>query len=209
MDDKRLKGPCSAVAVILMGVLLAGMPANAQDRTELGVADSFSVQGTSGSKADPDVKLFGYTLFGTNASGAVAVTSGVGNVYVQNSLEVGSNVYLHGAGLVFPDASVQTTAYTTNAVIATMVVAGECDTNRLDILFSTNYIVTGVKVLQAPVIAQEIRVYTNGTVADTFTLSSESASHSLSLGLGAFDRLGIACTNLNGIVLFSFEGRRL
>lgn len=188
-------------------MLLLATTSHAQTRTEFGISDSLVVQGASGSKADPDVKLAGYTVCGTNAAGAVAVTSGVGNVYIQNNLEIGSNLYCHGAGIVFPDASVQTTAYTTNALVSTMV-GGECDTNRVDILFSTNYLITAVKVVQTPIINQSVLVYTNGVVVDTFALTTDKVSRVLSFGLGAYDRLGIACTNINGIVLFSFEGRR-
>jgi hypothetical protein len=195
------------IAFVLIGCVLACRLASAQGRTELGVADSFVVQGTSGTKADPDVKLAGYTLFGTNAAGALSVTSGAGNVYIQNSLEVGSNLYLHGGGLVFPDATTQTTAYTAGNITGPLL-SGECDTNRLDILVSTNYIITGIKVLQTPVVPQMIEIYVNGTAVDAFALSTNTVARSLSFSLAAFDRLGIACTNLNGTVLFSFEGRR-
>lgn len=196
------------MAFLLAAIILVGRFASAQGRTELGVSDSFVVQGTAGSKTDPDVKLAGYTLFGTNAAGAVAVTSGVGNVYIQNSLEVGSNLYLRGNGLVFPDATTQTTAYVSSNIIYTLV-SGECDTNRLDMLFSTNYVITGVKVQQSVVIPQVIQVYSNGTVVDSFALAANTAARGLSFGMAAFDRLGISCTNINGTVLFSFEGRRL
>jgi hypothetical protein len=194
--------------VVLAVIVLAGTHAGAQGRTELGVADSFVVEGTSGSKTDPDVRLSGYTLLGTNAAGATAVTSGVGNVYIQNSLEIGSNLYVRGLGVVFPDATTQTTAYSTNVMPAALV-GGECDTNRTDILFSTNYVVTGLKVMQMPVIPQTVQVYTNGILLDSFALTTDRAAHALLFGLGAFDRLGIACTNAAGIVLFSFEGRRI
>lgn len=187
--------------------LFFGRSAGAQGRIEMGVADSFVVQGTSGTKSDPDVKLAGYSVFGTNVAGAYAVTSGVGNVYIQNSVEIGSNLYLHGDGLVFPDATIQTTAYVASNIISTLV-SGECDTNRLDILASTNYVITGVKIMQSPVIPQMIQIYSNGTTVDAFVFATNTVARSLSFSLAAFDRLGIACTNINGTVLFVFEGRR-
>jgi hypothetical protein len=192
--------------VLFLCALFADMPAGAQSRTELGVADSFVVQGMSGSKTDPDVKLSGYTLFGTNAAGAVAVTSGVGNVYIQNSLEVGSNVYLRGVGLIYPDVTTQTTAYVKTQ--ACSLASGECDTNRLDVLFSTSYRINAVRVWQASVLPQAIRVYTNGVQADSFDLSTASASRTVVFNMQMYDRLGIACTNTGGTVLFCFEGYR-
>ena len=187
-----------------------GQLAVVSNRVGIGTIAPSAVLEVTGGGADGIVAFMtdGYAVFGTNVDGASAVTSGVGNVYIQNSVEVGSNIHFHGSGIVFPDATIQTTAYTTNAMIATMV-GGECDTNRVDILFTTNYVVTGVKVLQTPVIPQTVYVYTNGVLVDTFALTTDRVSRVLSLGLGTFDRLGIACTNVSGTVLFSFEGRRL
>ena len=203
-----LKGQVIRVALLSVGLACVGGFAFAQGRTELGVADSFVVQGTTGTKADPDVNLAGYTLFGTNGAGALSVTSGVGNVYIQNNLEVGSKLFLHGQGLVFPDATTQTTAYVAGNGTGTLL-SGECDTNRLDMLFSTNYVITGVKVMQSPNIPQWVQVYVNGSQMDAFALSSNTAARTVSISLAAFDRLGISCTNISGTILFSFEGRRL
>ncbi len=195
-----------SLTVLWMTIIFAGLSALAQGRIEMGVADSFVVEGKTGSKTDPDVTLAGYTLFGTNAAGAVAVTSGVGNVYIQNSLEIGSSLYLRGNGLIFPDATTQATANVISPLSS--LVSGECDTNRLDILVGTNYVITGVKVMQTSVIPQFIQVYSNGTVVGSFALATSTAASDLSLNLAAYDRLGIACSNLNGTVLFVFEGRR-
>lgn len=191
--------------VVMGGLLFSGFLAWSQERTELGVADSFTVNGTRGTKDDPDVKLSGFTVFGTNASGAVAVTSGVGNAYMQGSLEVGSNIHVHGVGIVFPDSTTQTTAFASGS-LGSSLVSGECDTNRTDILMSTNYVVTSVKVQQSPVIPQGVQVYSNGVPVVLFGVGAGMAEQALSLNLGAFDRLGIACTNLSGTVLFVFEG---
>ena len=44
----------------------------------------------------PDLEVQGYTIFGTNATDALSVTSGWGNVYIDDSLEVHSNVVVQG-----------------------------------------------------------------------------------------------------------------
>jgi hypothetical protein len=194
-------------SVLMGGLLFSGIFAWSQERTELGVADSFTVNGTRGTKDDPDVKLSGFTVFGTNTLGAVAVTSGVGNVYIQNTLEVGSNIHVHGVGIVFPDSTTQTTAFASSS-LGSSLVSGECDTNRTDILMSTNYVITSVKVQQSPVIPQGVQVYSNGVPVGLFGVGSGTAEQGLSLSMNAFDRLGIACTNVNGTVLFVFEGYR-
>jgi hypothetical protein len=42
------------------------------------------------------MEVRGFSVFGTNTTGAASVTSGWGNVYIQHSLEIGSNIYVHG-----------------------------------------------------------------------------------------------------------------
>lgn len=63
-------------------------------QTEMGIEGDLSVFGTGGSTASPNLKVIGYSAFGSNFSGASSVTSGVGNVYIQNSLEVDSNLFV-------------------------------------------------------------------------------------------------------------------
>lgn len=83
------------VIVIFPVLCLLGMTVSAQ-RVEMGVADSFVVNGITGSKTDPDANIKGYTLFGTNGTGAMVVTSGAGNVFVQSNLEVGVSLTVQG-----------------------------------------------------------------------------------------------------------------
>lgn len=72
--------------------LLQNPMAAAQDAdTETGIEDDLTVQGKQGTKTDPDLEVNGYAAFGTNFAGAAVATAGVGNVYIQNNLEVGSN----------------------------------------------------------------------------------------------------------------------
>jgi hypothetical protein len=44
----------------------------------------------------PDLQVGGFTVFGTNTTGATSVTSGWGNVYIDGSLQVNSNVVVGG-----------------------------------------------------------------------------------------------------------------
>lgn len=194
--------------LLLVGLLLGlgALTCPAQDiNVEAGFEDDVTVRGRNGTKADPDLEVQGYTAFGTNFSNASFATSGVGQVYIQRSLEVGSNLYVRGSA-VFPDGSVQSTAYTTNSTI--MLASGECDTNRVDILFSSPYLVSTVRVWQATAIGQAVSVFVNGSSVSTFNFSGSSATSALAINLSSSDRLGILCTNFNGTVLFSFEGRR-
>jgi hypothetical protein len=49
-------------------------------------------QAPGGDKDNPDLHVDGYALFGTNTTAASVVTSGVGNVFIQNNLQIGSNL---------------------------------------------------------------------------------------------------------------------
>lgn len=203
MKTKRA-WPAFGLAMILLG-WAAGV--RAQDAgTEIGVEDDVTVRGRGGTKADPDFEVQGYSAFGTNFAGATYATSGVGNVYIQNWLEVGAGVVARGSGVTYPDGTVQATAYNTNMVFT--LASGECDTNRVDILFSTDYAVGAVRVWQSPVTSQTVVVFLNGSSVTSFPFVTASTSQTLSINLTAFDRLGILCTNINGTILFAFEGRR-
>lgn len=190
---------------VALGALMFGGIASAQDiGTEAGFEDDVTIRGRGGSKADPDLEVHGYTAFGTNFSAASFVTSGVGQVFIQRNLEVGSNLYLR-AGAVFPDGTQQTTAYSTNRSF--MLASGECDTNRLDILFSSAYLIHTIRVWQASAAGQAVSVFLNGSAVTTFPFTTTSTTVPLSINLSAFDRVGVLCTNVNSTVLFAFEGR--
>jgi hypothetical protein len=88
------------------------------------------------------------------------------------------------------------------------LVSGECDTNRTDVLFSTNYAVTAVYVWQAAATNQSVFVYTNSVVMDAFPVSSLTGARALNINVTRYDRLGIAGSNLNSVIEFCFEGRR-
>lgn len=197
--QKILRGIC------VLSALAIGPRALAQDaNVEAGFEDDVTVRGRGGSKLDPDLEVQGYTGFGTNFSAASYVTSGVGQVYIQGNLEVGANLYARSP-VVFPDGSAQATAYSTNRVA--MLASGECDTNRVDILFSSAYLVSTVRVWQAAASGQAVSVLVNGSSVTTFPFTATSATTPLAINLSAFDRLGILCTNASSTVLFAFEGR--
>ncbi len=50
-----------------------------------------------GSKTQPDLQVGGFTVFGTNVAGSTATTSGWGNVYIDGSLQVNSNLHVTGS----------------------------------------------------------------------------------------------------------------
>lgn len=202
---RYLHGSRRIAGWLTAGVLAFGGIALAQDTgVEAGFEDDVTIRGRGGNKADPDLEVQGYTAFGTNYSAASFVTSGVGQVFIQRNLEVGSNLYAR-ASVVFPDGTAQTTAFSTNK--AHMLASGECDTNRIDILFSSNYLVNTLRVWQASAAGQAVSVFLNGSSVTTFPFSTTSTTIPLSVNIAAFDRLGILCTNVNSTVLFAFEGR--
>jgi hypothetical protein len=94
------------------------------------------------------------------------------------------------------------------AIPTTSIVSGECDTNRTDILFSTNFTINSVYVFQDSTSAQGVYLYTNSVVFDSFFFSSKNASHSFNVSVGQFDRLGIATSNTVSTIDFCFQGKR-
>lgn len=86
--------------------------------------------------------------------------------------------------------------------------SGECDTNRVDVLFSTNYVISAVYVWQPEARPNQVTVYTNGVSVDTFSFSDITGSKAVTLALGRFDRLGIAASSTAHVVQFAFEGTR-
>lgn len=60
-------------------------------------AGVLSVCADGGDVNNPDLQVNGFAVFGTNAAGAISVTSGWGSVYIQRSAEIGSNLVIHGS----------------------------------------------------------------------------------------------------------------
>lgn len=50
-----------------------------------------------GSSENPDLQVEGFAVFGTNTTGSTSVTSGWGSVYIDGSLQVGSNLHINGS----------------------------------------------------------------------------------------------------------------
>jgi len=88
------------------------------------------------------------------------------------------------------------------------LVSGECDTNRVDVLFSTNYIIRNVCIWQPVATNQAVFLYTNSVPLATLPFAATTDYQPVNVTLGRFDRLGIACSNLNSVVQFCFEGNR-
>lgn len=55
-----------------------------------------SAFGQGATKADPDLQVGGFAVFGTNLTGAGVVTSGWGSAYMEGSLQVHSNLVVDG-----------------------------------------------------------------------------------------------------------------
>ncbi len=97
----------------------------------------------------------------------------------------------------------------TNAINPTVSVAsGECDTNRLDVLFGTNYTMTSICVWQDSTDNQMVFLYKNGVQFDSLFFNTATASKTFSVNLQKFDRLGVASSNVNNVVNFCFQGRK-
>ena len=88
------------------------------------------------------------------------------------------------------------------------LVSGECDTNRTDVLFSTNYLLSAVYVWQERPTNQFVYLLTNSVVFDSFVFAGATTKRAVSVNVGQYDRLGIACSNLSSVVEFCFEGNR-
>lgn len=88
-----------AVGITAWCVALTG--ALAQDAgVEFGAEDDMTVLGQEGTKDDADLEVKGYSVFGTSGADAASVTSGVGNVYIDGSAELGSNLFVQGSAAV-------------------------------------------------------------------------------------------------------------
>jgi hypothetical protein len=87
------------------------------------------------------------------------------------------------------------------------LVSGECDTNLVEILFSTNYTVAAVSVYQPAAVSRTVYVYTNGLPVTTFSLSAQNDTFAFSppLPLARYVRLGIAVSETNSVLQFCFE----
>jgi hypothetical protein len=62
----------------------------------LGLLLPVSARADGGDVNSPDLEVLGFTVFGTNTAGATSVTSGWGTVYIDDSLEVHSNLTVNG-----------------------------------------------------------------------------------------------------------------
>lgn len=66
------------------------------------VSTARAQSGDGGTISNPDLKTEGFAYFGTNVTGATVVTSGWGNVFIEDSLEIGGSLIVNGSA-VNPD----------------------------------------------------------------------------------------------------------
>jgi hypothetical protein len=116
-------------------------------------------------------------------------------------------------GVAGPTGPVDLTVISNQFVLRSAVfslVSGECDTNRIDILFSTNYTVTALCLYQPTAISRTVYVYTNAVQVDSFAFNTlnDTRTFATAIGITRYHRLGIAVSATNSVVNFCFEGRR-
>ena len=85
------------MSILVVAAQILCADAMAQDAgVEFGAEDDLTVLGREGTSDDADMEVKGYSVFGNSGSNAVVVTQGVGSVFIEGSIEVGSNLYVTG-----------------------------------------------------------------------------------------------------------------
>lgn len=75
-----------------------------------------------GNIATPDLQVEGFTVFGTNTAAATSVTSGWGNVYIDGSLQLGSNLVVNGSATGMQNVATEAISFTyTNQTVTAAV----------------------------------------------------------------------------------------
>ena len=80
----------------VFGLLFSPLFIHAQTATEMGVQGDFTVVGTTGTAADPNVEIKGFTVFGNTQGSYTGGVVGDGNVVVNGNLAVSSGAYFVG-----------------------------------------------------------------------------------------------------------------
>ncbi len=80
-----------------------------------------AIMADGGSATQPDLQVGGFTVFGTNTTGAVTIDSGWGNVYIDGSLQIRSNLYVNA------------TIVSTNKIEAAEIETESIETERINI----------------------------------------------------------------------------
>lgn len=106
-------------AAALLALLLAPAVYATDNGTEFGIEDDLTVMGSTGTWADPDVEIKGFTVFGPLA-GPQVITSTNGNVAIRGNLQADSTAYFGSsvtvAGYGVLQSTVQFLNNTGNAV---------------------------------------------------------------------------------------------
>ncbi|MFC1452189.1 hypothetical protein ACFLSJ_02445 [Verrucomicrobiota bacterium] len=90
---------------IIMSLALAAAARADDPGVTLGAEDDLTVSGTNGTTTDADAEIKGFSVFGSSGADAETVTSGAGSVFIEEHLEVGSNVYVQGSVAVTGDVT--------------------------------------------------------------------------------------------------------
>jgi hypothetical protein len=93
--DIMVKKLCWGILLVAWGFTQSLWAADAG--LETGIEDDLTVSGTNGTKADADLEVKGYTVFGSSGANAQVVTSGVGSVYVDGQAEIESNAFFNAS----------------------------------------------------------------------------------------------------------------
>jgi len=137
---------------IVIGLLAAmaltwAQAAYADNGTEMGIDDDLTVNGTTGTWADPDVEIKGFTLFGTGATPAV-IANAPGNVAIRGNLQAdatsyfGSSVTIAGQAVI--GSSLNVSGY--GVFLSTVQIGGSGSSTNL---YFANAAANDGKVLKA------------------------------------------------------------
>jgi len=102
---KRINKLMTAALALMCALAFARSAYAADNGTEFGIEDDLSVLGSTGTWADPDAEIKGFTVFGPIA-GPQVITSTSGNVAIRGNLQVdatsyfGSSVTIAGQAII-------------------------------------------------------------------------------------------------------------
>lgn len=68
----------------------------ADNETEFGAQDDFVALGTNGTWSDPDVEIYGFSIFGSTVGITPKISASTGSVFIGGNLQVNSTAYIEG-----------------------------------------------------------------------------------------------------------------
>ena len=112
-DNRRsfYRNKLIATMIIVMGVVISIN--SADNKTEFGVMDDFTVWGVEGTLDDPDLEIKGFSVFGATQPAYTAnIDNGPGNVMINGVLGVSSGAYIAGISTISYITNINTTSMT-------------------------------------------------------------------------------------------------